>query len=304
MTSSRPSAATDQPPEHADPDEGHVSRRVFLKVSGATVASAGIAPISAQLVGAQGATPPATPAPEATPVGTRQVAPTTAITFFNPVEAATVEALTARILPGTPDDPGAREAGVVYYIDRVLAGANQGYSVKTYTQGPFLVVSEAETPVERTSRTDIYRVVETAGGDIVSRYGYQSVLTPQEIYRRGLASVEAFAQSSAGKSFLDLDEGEIDTLLEAMDADEATDFDAPSGKAFFTKLRNDTIEGMFSDPLYGGNRDMVGWKLIGYPGARGYYTAQELQDSSFSAEPQSLADMANMSSSDMASHGH
>lgn len=296
MIPSRPLASESA----ASHDDGQVSRRAFLKVSGAAVASTGVAPLSAQVVGAQEATPPATPAPEATPVGTGRVGPTTAITFFNPVEAAMVEALTARILPGTPDDPGAREAGVVYYIDRVLSGPNQGYSVKTYTQGPFLVVSEAETPVERTSRTDIYRIVETAGGDIVSRYGYQSVLTPQEIYRRGLESVEAFAQSSTGKSFLDLGDDEVDTILRAMDADEATGFEAPSGKAFFTKLRNDTIEGMFSDPLYGGNRDKVGWKLIGYPGARGYYTAQEMQDSTFSAEPMSLADMA---AGGMASHG-
>jgi gluconate 2-dehydrogenase gamma chain len=269
-------------PESREP---HVSRRVFLKVSGATVASAGVAPTAAQLVGAQDATPPATPAPEASPVTTAQAQLVPAIEFFNPVEAAMVEALTARIIPGTPEDPGAREAGVVYYIDRSLAGSHDGYTQKTYTQGPFLVVSEAETPVERTSRTDIYRVVETAGGDLVSRYGYQSVLTPQEIYRRGLRSVDAFAQSSFNRSF-----------LEAMDAEEATEFDAPSGKSFFIKLRNDTIEGMFSDPMYGGNRDMVGWRLIGYPGARGYYTAQEMQDSNFSSPPVSLADMTG--------HGH
>ncbi len=53
---------------------------------------------------------------------------------------------------------------------------------------------------------------------------------------------------------------------------------------------------MFSDPLYGGNRDMVGWKLIGYPGARGFYTSLEMADPNFSAEPVSLADMGD--------HGH
>jgi gluconate 2-dehydrogenase gamma chain len=272
--------------------EPHVSRRAFLKVSGATVASASIAPTAVHLVAAQDATPPATPGPAASPVTSEQAQGVPAVQFFNPVEAAMVEALTARILPGTPDDPGAREAGVVYYIDRTLAGVHGGYAVKTYTQGPFLVVSEAETPVERTSRTDIYRVVETAGGDLVSRYGYQSVLTPQEIYRRGLESVEAFAQSSFGKSLLDLTEDEQDSILEAMDADEATGFEAPSGQAFFIKLRNDTIEGMFSDPIYGGNRDMVGWKLINYPGARGFYTAKELLDTGFSSPPVSLANSA------------
>jgi gluconate 2-dehydrogenase gamma chain len=286
------------PSDHPDrtpssgPDSPHVSRRLFLKVSGASVAAAG----TAQLAGAQEATPPATPAPEASPVMRAEAPPTTAIEFFNPLEAALVEALTARILPGTPTDPGAREAGVVYYIDRTLAGPQGGYTVKTYTQGPFLVVSEAETPVERTSRTDIYRVVETAGGDLVSRYGYQSVLTPQDIYRHGLEFVEAFVQDTYGSSFLDLSEQDQDAVLEAMEAGEATGFEGPSSQAFFTKLRNDTIEGMFSDPLYGGNRDMVGWKMINYPGARGFYTAQELQDSNFSAEPMSLSQMIG--------HGH
>lgn len=208
-----------------------------------------------------------------------------------------VEALTARILPGTPDDPGAREAGVVYYIDQTLAGPSGGYALKTYTQGPFLVVSETETPVEATSRTDIYRTVEMPAGDLVTRYGYQSVLTPQEIYQRGLASVEAFAQSSFGRSFLDLTEAEQDSIIEAMAANEAPGFEAPSSGDFFTKLRNDTIEGMFSDPLYGGNRDMAGWRLIGFPGARGFYTAAEMQDSNFSVEPVSLADAVGHSHS-------
>ena len=298
MTTSHPPDGSSAP----DPRDQQVSRRAFLKVSGATMASAGIAaPTAVHIVAAQEASPPATPAPEATPVGTTRVAPTTAIQFFNPLEAALVEALTARIIPGTPDDPGAREAGVVYYIDRVLSGVNLGYTLKTYTQGPFLVVSEAETPVERTSRTDIYRVVETATTDIVSRYGYQSVLTPQEIYRRGLASVEALAQNEYGGSFLDLDEADQDAILEAMSTDEAPGFDAPSGQAFFIKLRNDTIEGMFSDPLYGGNRDMVGWRLIGYPGARGFYTAEEMMDDTFSAPPVSLADMIEGGA---AGHGH
>ena len=40
------------------------------------------------------------------------------------------------------------------------------------------------------------------------------------------------------------------------------------GKAFFTLFLQNTIEGFFSDPIYGGNRDMVGWKLLGFPGAR------------------------------------
>src|SRR5699024_9069213 len=101
---------------------------------------------------------------------------------------------------------------------------------------------------------------------------------------------EDHSQATFDASFLDLAGEQQDTVLEAMEADEIPEFQAPSGAAFFTKLRNDTIEGMFSDPMYGGNRILVGWKLIGYTGARGFYTAEEMADGAFSVDPVSLAD--------------
>ncbi len=260
----------------------HVSRRLFLKSSGAATATAGAAAPAA----AQEASPAATPG-DAAPVPSGP-----AIQFFNAVESEMVDALTARILPGTPDDPGAREAGVVFYIDRELAGANQGYTVKTYTQGPYLGVTEDQASVEATSRTDIYQVVPVREAD-VSRYGYQSVLTPQELYRRGLASLAAYAESEYGDAFVALSGEQQDAIIQALEADEAPRFEAPSGQAFFTMVRNHTIEGMFSDPLYGGNRDKVGWRLIGFPGARGFYTAEEMANPDFSAEPVSLAEMTH-----------
>jgi gluconate 2-dehydrogenase gamma chain len=59
---------------------------------------------------------------------------------------------------------------------------------------------------------------------------------------------------------------------------------------FFTMLRDHTIEGMFSDPVYRGNRDLVGWKLIGYPGAQRAYTPLDMQDEGYftKREPQSI----------------
>jgi len=219
-----------------------------------------------------------------------------AIRFFNPREAETVDALVSRILPGTPDDPGAHEAGVVFYIDRNLGGTNQGYNLKTYRQGPFLVVSEESVPVERASARDIYDFV-TVASDQVTRYGYQSVLAPQEIYRRGLEAVDAYAQNLFQKDFVELSTDQQDQILTDMEADKATGFEGPSGKAFFTQLRNDTIEGMFGDPMYGGNRDLAGWKLIGYPGAQRFYTPDDIKNPSFQRDPQSLAEL-------MANEGH
>jgi gluconate 2-dehydrogenase gamma chain len=131
----------------------------------------------------------------------------------------------------------------------------------------------------------------------VARYGYQSVLTPQETYRRGLAFVDAFAQSQFEKNFVDLTAEQQDQILTGMDEDTATGFDGPSAKAFFTQLRNDTIEGMFSDPMHGGNHDLVGWKLIGYPGAQRFYTPDDIKNPTFARDPQSLAQL-------MANEGH
>lgn len=269
-----------------------VNRRLFLKGSSVAIATAGV---SAPAM-AQDATPPSA-SPVAGEAAATSLPNHPAIEFFNPVEAEMVEALTARIMPGTPDDPGAREAGVVYYIDKALAGAfGGGFTVKTYTHGPYLNVSEDLSSVESTSRPNIYQVVEV-NEENVSRYGFQSILTPQELYRRGLEALAAYCQAEYDATFTELTEQQQDEVIAALAGDEAPGFEAPSAQAFFSMLRNHTIEGMFADPLYGGNSGMAGWKLIAYPGARGFFTAEELIDPNFHADPVSLADMPN-------GHGH
>jgi gluconate 2-dehydrogenase gamma chain len=274
-----------------------VSRRGFLKSSSAAVASAGAATIGTVTVldgrsaQAQDATP-AAPPDHAGMAATED----RAIAFFNIHEAATVDAIVSRIIPGDADDPGAHEAGVVFYIDQMLGGANLGYALKTYTQGPFPVVTEETMPVEAVSIRDIYDYVPIAAEQL-SRYGYQSVLSPQEVYRRGLEYVDAYAQSLFQKNFIEVTPEQQDQILTDMADDKATTFEGPSGSGFFMQLRNHTIEGMFSDPMYGGNRDLVGWKLIGYPGAQRFYTPDDIKNPNFSREPQSLAQL-------MANEGH
>lgn len=273
---------------HSDDHQGHergrVSRRLFLKGSGATIA-VGMSGVAHE-VAAQSASPAASPMQ----MPATNSAAATAVQFFTSDQAQLVDAIVARIMPGNASDPGAREAGVVFFIDRTLSGANDGYNFKTYKQGPFARVTEAEEPVEATSRTDLYRTISVAANES-ARYGFQSMLPPQEIYRRGLAAVEAYANSKFGNGFVKLSESQQDQILTDMEADKATGFNGPSASQFFTRLRNDTIEGMFSDPMYGGNQGMVGWKLISYPGARGFYTSREIPDQNFHAAPISLADM-------------
>lgn len=277
-----------RPEDHHESPERHqrFSRRGFLTASSVTLATTGIATIGA-------AVHPAAAAPplQATPVAddmTEMADASRPAEFFNNHERATVDAIVSRIFPGDADDPGAHEAGVVFYIDRSLGGANLGYTLKTYTQGPFPVISEEPVSVTASSNRYQYDFIDL-GTDQASRYGYQSILSPQEIYRRGIESLDAYAQSKHENNFVDLTAEEQDAILGEMQEDTATGFEGPGARAFFTQLRNDTIEGMFSDPMYGGNQGLVGWKLIGYPGAQRIYTPDNIKDPSFTRAPQSLS---------------
>jgi gluconate 2-dehydrogenase gamma chain len=141
--------------------------------------------------------------------------------FFTETEALIVAAAAARIFPSDDSGPGAKEAGVVIYIDRQLAGP-YGRDRDRYTQGPF--------------------------EDGAPELGYQGKETPREIYRQGLKNLVGFDR------------------LELADQDKR--LTQIESSLFFTLLRQHTIEGMFCDPIHGGNVDMVGWQLIGFPGPR------------------------------------
>jgi gluconate 2-dehydrogenase gamma chain len=142
--------------------------------------------------------------------------------FFTEEEALIVAAAASRIFPGDDSSPGAKEAGVVIYIDRQLAGP-YGRDSYRYTQGPF----NENAPRE---------------------FGYQGRATPAETYREGLKGL---------KGFDSLAPAEQDAKLHQIESTH-----------FFALLRQNTIEGMFCDPVHGGNVDMVGWQLVGFPGPR------------------------------------
>lgn len=84
---------------------------------------------------------------------------------------------------------------------------------------------------------------------------------------QGLAAVDAFAQKSQGKPFVELTPEAKDAVLTEMDNGTATGF-TPNSRTFFSRVRRLTLEGTFSDPYYGGNKGFAGWDLIGYPGPR------------------------------------
>ena len=94
---------------------------------------------------------------------------------------------------------------------------------------------------------DRYRYTKAPFVESVPEHGYQGKANPQEIYRDGLRQL--------GEDFADLDAAKQDERLRAIES-----------TAFFRMLSTHTIEGMFSDPMHGGNAGRIGWQLIGYPG--------------------------------------
>jgi gluconate 2-dehydrogenase gamma chain len=203
------------------------SRREFLKraaigagVAAGATASAGLVPVAAaepQMNHMEGA---ASAPGQQHPTGAEHGA------FFNHADAATVAAITERIMPSDPGKPGARDADVLNYIDLALAGA--------YTE-------------------------------------------LQDFYRRGLASLDAYCRATYKEAFIHLAPEKQDEVLTALDSGKATGFTYPSAREFFGMLRTHTMEGMFADPLYGGNRDFAGWRLCGFPGAQAVFTPGDLQ---------------------------
>ncbi len=99
----------------------------------------------------------------------------------------------------------------------------------------------------------------------------------QNLYRRGLVALDAYCSAAHGGAFTSLDADAQDATLAALEADTADGFDWPTARAFFETLRTHTMEGMFADPVYGGNKDFAGWNLVGFPGAQFTYTQAEVQ---------------------------
>jgi gluconate 2-dehydrogenase gamma chain len=197
-------------------------------------------------------------------------------TWLTQPEIAFIEAAVARLIPADELGPGAKEAGVSYFIDQQLAGA-YGTMAKNYRQGPW----PEGTPQQ----------------------GYQSRLTPQEVYRAAIKEVDDFCVSRFKKPFHEIEDKEKDQTLAELEAGKIA-LQAVSGSFFFNLMLANTFEGFFADPIYGGNRDKVGWKLVGFPGVAAAYTDHiDKYNVPYNAEPVSIADMQQQTVS-TDEHGH
>ncbi|HLY66350.1 MAG TPA: gluconate 2-dehydrogenase subunit 3 family protein [Chloroflexota bacterium] len=92
---------------------------------------------------------------------------------------------------------------------------------------------------------------------------YQALLP---LYREGLQEIERLAQARFGRQFARLSEAEQDAVLIELEGDGQGQGRRGSDEGFFQVIRRHVLEGIFGEPRYGGNRDLIGWNLVGFGG--------------------------------------
>jgi gluconate 2-dehydrogenase gamma chain len=111
-------------------------------------------------------------------------------------------------------------------------------------------------------------------------------LDMQDFYRRGLAQLNAYCRSTQQKPFVQLAAAQQDEVIRALEQNKATGFDWPSAPLFFNTVRTHVMEGLFADPVYGGNKNFEGWRQISFPGGQPFFTEQDMQSrAAFTREP-------------------
>jgi gluconate 2-dehydrogenase gamma chain len=180
--------------------------------------------------------------------------------FFNADEVAFIEAAVARLIPNDDQWGGALEAGVPNYIDKQLAGA-WGAGERLYRGGPWQPGTQSQ--------------------------GYQLPFTPAELFRTALTAIKkALAQTP----FAQMSADQQDNYLAGLEKG-GTDLGGVPSDVFFSHLWQGTLEGFFSDPVYGGNRNMISWRMIGFPGAyASYYDLVDQHGIKIDRPPLSLAE--------------
>jgi gluconate 2-dehydrogenase gamma chain len=186
--------------------------------------------------------------------------------FLTRAEARFIDAAVARLIPSDELGPGAKEANVTCFIDRQLA-SGWGSASRTYRMGPWQ--------------------------DGTAQQGNQSRLTPQEVYRHGIRETNLHCMKVHGRHFDALPVETQDGILTALQ-EGSIELESMGSRKFFNLLWRNTEEGFFADPLYGGNRDKIGWKLVGFPGvaAANYADLIGRHDEPYRvAEPVSIQDI-------------
>ena len=237
--------------------QSRVGRREFLTGAGVV----GVASVQALAPVAQAQ--PAAPQP-----ASQHATDAVGYAYFKPSEAAFVEAVVDHMIPNDELTGSGTEIGINTYIDRALAGA-WGKGAKLYRQGPW----PKGTPNQ----------------------GYQLPLTPAELYRAGIEGSNAYCRKIFGKSFDKCTAEQKETFLKDLSGGKITLQGGLPGRTFFATLYTNVMEGMFADPIYGGNKDKASWKMLGFPGvmANNAENVKKYSDGQrFKADPLSIADLS------------
>jgi gluconate 2-dehydrogenase gamma chain len=235
-----------------------IPRRSFLK--GAGVAGTAVATALSGALPAPAQAQTAPPAKDAPPPAAEALLTLTA------TEAAFLSAAYDIFIPADRLSPSGTDCGLLVFIDRQLAGA-WGNGARLYRSGPFIKGTREQ--------------------------GYQLPLTPREFFGAGIKATNAWTRKTYGKDFDRLPAVEREAALKTMDAGKA-ELGEINGKQFFEMLLQSAMEGFFADPIYGGNRDKVSWRMVSYPGLPATYAgkALEYRGKKIVLEPQSIADFS------------
>jgi gluconate 2-dehydrogenase gamma chain len=238
-----------------------IPRRGFLLSAGTVIATG----LASTVQGDAQTTTLAASAPSPTPIPATCAEPEVMLAL-TATEAAFVSAAVDAFIPADELSPSGTDCGIVTYIDRQLASA-WGGGAKMYRSGPY----KKGKPEQ----------------------GYQLPLTPKEFISAGIAVTNEWSRKTYGKEFDRLAPADRISALKAMEEGKA-EFIGLGSKPFFEALLAVTMEGFFSDPIYGGNRDKVAWKMLGFPGLPATYAGKfdEYLTKRYAAPPQSIADFS------------
>ncbi len=181
--------------------------------------------------------------------------------FFNERQWETVEAAMARIIP-TDEHPGAKEAGTVQFVDQYLSGIDLVWAKPDGSGFEELSGRTAEAWLHRIEilREKYVEGVEDLNRRSQTRFGADLARLTAEQQDQILADMERPHQKE------ELEEAQVATGYGAPPEPAMQQTSTEIELDFFPLLALHTRQGFYSDPIYGGNKNRVGWRLIGFEG--------------------------------------
>ena len=132
------------------------------------------------------------------------------------------------------------------------------------------------------------------GNKVHQAQGYQLPLTPAQLYRAGIAATNAHCRKTYGRSFDRIEDAQREEVLIGLSTAKIKFDNGLPVRVFWATIYQTVIEGMYSDPIYGGNRNKAGWAIIGFPGIIAVHRdhVEKYRGKPFPNKPIGIADMS------------